>query len=82
MSAPAFLFWPRRGLLRGDGAGLRNRLAPVETLVRQILARDERDSKTTPLVPAEGAVVIDSTGKTLDEVVGLIASLAKERAAT
>ncbi|HEX9696423.1 MAG TPA: (d)CMP kinase [Actinomycetota bacterium] len=48
----------------------------LETLRLQIEARDEIDDRTTPLVPAPGAITIDSTGKSIDHVVEEIAALA------
>jgi cytidylate kinase len=47
-------------------------------LTSEIVARDRRDSKTTPLRPARGAVTVDSTGKALREVVDEIVRLARE----
>jgi CMP/dCMP kinase len=50
------------------------------TVLAEQTIRDERDStrEHSPLAPADGAVVIDSTGMTLDEVVGEIAALARD----
>jgi len=51
-------------------------------VVRMLLAeqtlRDERDTgrEHSPLAPASGAVMLDTTGLTVDEVVGHIAALA------
>lgn len=50
-----------------------------DEIVRQITERDARDNQTTPLRPADGAVVVDSTGKTLDGVVAEILALIEER---
>jgi cytidylate kinase len=36
-----------------------------------LLTRDQRDARVNPFVPAPGAVVIDTTGKSRDEVFGL-----------
>jgi cytidylate kinase len=50
-----------------------------ETVMAEQAIRDERDStrEHSPLQPAPGAVVIDSTHLTLADVVGRIAALAK-----
>lgn len=48
----------------------------LDRLQAQIEARDATDDKTTPLVPAADAVAIDSTAKTIDQVVDEIAALA------
>ncbi|HVL89830.1 MAG TPA: (d)CMP kinase [Actinomycetota bacterium] len=48
----------------------------LDRLQAEIEARDAADDKTTPLVPAGDAVAIDSTAKTIDEVVDEIAALA------
>lgn len=49
----------------------------LEQLQADIEARDALDGRTTPLVPAGGAVVIDSTGRTIEDVVDQIAGLAR-----
>ncbi len=48
--------------------------ANLASLSREILERDRRDSERSvaPLRPATDAVVIDSTGLTIDEVVGRV----------
>lgn len=48
----------------------------LDRLQAEIEARDAADDKTTPLVPAGDAVAIDSTAKTIDQVVDEIAALA------
>ncbi len=52
---------------------------PATVLAEQTI-RDERDRtrQHSPLVPAEGAVEIDTTGMTFAEVVGEIAALARD----
>lgn len=55
---------------------------PLDRLQADIEARDRRDSETTPLVPADGAVVIDSTGRTIEQVVDQIAGLAAAASAS
>ena len=59
---------------KGIGVSLRD-------LLRDIEARDARDSAraASPLVPAEDAVVIDSTDHTIDDVVGRVLDLVRER---
>jgi cytidylate kinase len=51
--------------------------ADPATVLADLNVRDERDStrEHSPLRPASGAVVLDSTGLTLDEVVGRIVEL-------
>jgi cytidylate kinase len=44
-----------------------------------VLDRDARDHRTTPLQPAPGAVVVDSSGLTVDEVVDRIVGLVGRR---
>jgi len=51
-------------------------------LLREILARDARDAQRTvaPLKPAEDAVLIDTTGLSIDEVVDRVLALVPVRA--
>ena len=51
-------------------------------LLREILARDARDAQRTvaPLKPAEDAVLIDTTGLSIDEVVDRVLALVPARA--
>jgi CMP/dCMP kinase len=49
----------------------------LRKLTSEIAARDRRDSRTTPLRPARGAVKVDSTGRTLRAVVDEIVRLAR-----
>jgi cytidylate kinase len=53
--------------------------ANLAGLSQEILERDRRDSarSVAPLKPAADAVVIDSTGMAIDDVVGRILSLAR-----
>lgn len=53
----------------------------IADLAAEIRERDERDSSrsASPLVPAEGALIIDSTSMTIDEVVEKILQAAQER---
>ena len=54
----------------------------VATVLAEQTIRDERDRTRahSPLVPADGAVVIDTTAMTLHEVVEEIAALARHGA--
>ena len=62
------------------GTGMDTNMEDVITAMRQ---RDERDRTrpTSPLVIPEHAVVVDTTHLSVDEVVGVIVSLAEERLA-
>jgi len=53
----------------------------IGRLLDDIRLRDERDQnrKVAPLVPAEGALIIDSTELSIDEVVSKILSFCNER---
>lgn len=53
----------------------------IGRLLNDIRQRDERDQnrKVAPLVPAEGALIIDSTELSIDEVVGKILSFSNEK---
>jgi cytidylate kinase len=64
--------------LRADGVEVEE-----AEVLREITARDRRDSQraNSPLRAAEGAVVIDSTGRGVDSVVGEIERLARGVAA-
>lgn len=55
----------------------------VEATRASLLARDRIDSgrATAPLTMADGAVHIDTTGYTLDEVIGLVVSLVEDAGA-
>jgi cytidylate kinase len=52
---------------------------PVDAVLRDQAARDAADNTLgrSVLTPAEGAVAIDTTGLTLDEVVAKVAALAR-----
>lgn len=54
--------------------------ADVDATRASLLARDEIDSgrATAPLVMADGAVQIDTTGHSLDEVISLVVSLVED----
>ncbi len=55
--------------------------ANIEQLATEIRERDERDRtrSASPLVPAADALVVDSTGMTIDEVVETLLQAARER---
>lgn len=57
--------------------------ANLAALIEAVNERDERDRNraVAPLRPAEGAMHVDSTGSTIDEVVAVILAAAKERLA-
>ena len=54
----------------------------LDSLLREILARDARDAQRTvaPLKPAEDAVLIDTTGLSIDQVVERVLALVPARA--
>lgn len=55
--------------------------ANLATLSREIAERDERDSTRpiAPLEPASDAHIVDSTGSSIDQVVGRVLMLGRER---
>jgi cytidylate kinase len=55
--------------------------ADTQTVLAEQAIRDERDRtrEHSPLAPAEGAVVLDTTGLTLDQVVERVVALARRR---
>jgi len=61
---------------------------PPEAVIAELRERDRRDRTraASPLVPAKDALIIDSTGMTIDEVIAqagaMIAARQKQRAAT
>ncbi len=63
----------RRRWAETAGAGS---AADMEAAMQEIAARDEKDSRraTSPLRQAEGALLIDSTGLTIEEVVAAVLS--------
>jgi len=50
---------------------------PFEKVLAEIVLRDKQDSEraTAPLKPAPDAVLLDTTGKTMDEVTNQILAL-------
>lgn len=55
--------------------------ANLHALLRDIAARDERDQNrsVSPLRPAEDAVRVDTTGRSIEQVVADVMSLARQR---
>lgn len=55
--------------------------ATIQDLLRDLEERDRRDRSraVAPLVPAPDAVVIDSTGRSVDDVLAQVRALARER---
>ena len=50
-----------------------------ESVERELVERDRRDARVNPFVPAIGAVVIDTTGRTADDVFEEAMSLIEDR---
>jgi len=50
-----------------------------EDLAGELVQRDEKDARVNPFVPAEGAVVLDTSSKGADEVLAEAVRLAAER---
>ncbi|MCA9673868.1 MAG: (d)CMP kinase [Kofleriaceae bacterium] len=65
----------RRTLELGDGADL-------ETVLKEMRERDQRDAgrAVAPMVAAQDAVLVDSDGKSLDDVVAEIEAVVRARA--
>ncbi|MXG92110.1 (d)CMP kinase [Nocardioides flavescens] len=74
LSAAAAARASRRALEEGG--------SDVEATRASLLARDQIDSgrAVAPLVRADGAVHVDTTGHTLDEVIGIVVGLVRDRA--
>ena len=53
----------------------------IPQLIKEILARDERDRsrRESPLLPHSDSIVIDTTCLSIEEVVDLVKNLARER---
>jgi cytidylate kinase len=66
----------RYNQLKDKGSGV-----SLAALSREIAERDERDMSRSlaPLKPADDALVVDSTGLGIDQVVGRVMQLARER---
>lgn len=69
-----------RALRRQADMLQRGIILPLDEVLQQQTERDHRDStrQTGPLVPAEDAIVIDTTDLTLDEVVARMKRLVEE----
>ena len=68
----------RHNQLMGKGVA-----ATLAELIEIVNERDERDRNrpVAPLRPAQGAMILDSTGRTIDDVVATILAAAKQRLA-
>ena len=66
----------RYNQLKDKGSGV-----SLAALSREIAERDERDTRRAlaPLRPADDAIVVDSTSLDIDQVVGRVLELARER---
>jgi CMP/dCMP kinase len=78
--APVKVYLSADPAARAERRAAEQGAADVEATRESLLARDRIDSgrATAPLVMADGAVHIDTTGHTLDEVIGLIVALAED----
>jgi cytidylate kinase len=67
-----------RRALEMEGRGLP---ADLATILKEVRERDSRDSSrdVAPMKPAHDAVLVDSTGKTLDEVVAELEAVVRAR---
>jgi len=72
-----------RGLRRYEQLGAKPEVQPAE-VIREMRARDERDRNRadSPLRPAPDAVLVDSTGMTLDEAVRAAEEIVEAKLAT
>jgi CMP/dCMP kinase len=54
--------------------------ANLDGLLKELAARDERDTqrRMAPLIPAQDAVIVDSTGREIDEVFAAVLRLAND----
>ncbi|VVM27137.1 Cytidylate kinase (EC [uncultured Gammaproteobacteria bacterium] len=52
----------------------------ISKILADVVARDERDSsrKNSPLKPAKGAFIIDTTELSIDEVIAQVSKLVKQ----
>lgn len=57
------------------------RAADAETVADELAARDARDAMTNPPIPAAGAIVIQTAGRSADEVAAIALAAARERLA-
>jgi cytidylate kinase len=56
----------------------RHEIEDVDAAHRALIERDTLDHETNPLVPVEGALVVDTTGRTIDDVVAQIVAAYRE----
>lgn len=72
-----------RARRRAAELATKGQAADLETVLRETRERDERDAgrDVAPMRPAEDAVLVDSTGKSLDQVVAEIEDEVRARAA-
>lgn len=70
-SSPTLTAGPNRAL--GDGV--------LEQVERSLERRDDLDSRTNPLQPTEGALHVDTSDKTVEQVVAIIVDLARRSGA-
>lgn len=75
--APVKVYLSADPAARAERRAAEQGVADVEATRASLLARDRIDSgrTTAPLVMADGAVHIDTTGHTLEEVIGLVVAL-------
>jgi cytidylate kinase len=72
-----------RALRRCDDLATRGIRVEVADVAREIAERDERDRSRahSPLRPADDAVILDTTGLSIDEVVARLRALAEDACA-
>jgi cytidylate kinase len=75
--APVKVFLTASPLVRAERRFAESEGITLDELARQIALRDERDQTRadSPLRPADGAAVIDTTDRTIDEVVTMVMEL-------
>jgi cytidylate kinase len=78
--APVKVFLSADPSARAQRRAAEQGVADVDATRESLLARDQIDAgrATAPLVMADGAVHIDTTGHTLDEVIGLVVALVEQ----
>src|SRR5260221_114168 len=71
----------RRASRRGGNPAHQGGPPAVSDVAKMLTARDEidRTRKASPLYAAEDAVVIDTTGKTIEQVVDTVLAVVEER---
>lgn len=78
--APVKVYLSADPAARAERRAAEQGAADVDATRESLLARDRIDSgrATAPLVMADGAVHIDTTGHTLEEVIGLVVALVED----